>query len=53
MNESLGGSYQWCHMLAVLLLQQHRPSGGVGAGVEKNSSDVSGRCRAQAQPLAR
>lgn len=27
MNESLGVSYQRCHMLAVLLLQQHRPSG--------------------------
>lgn len=33
MNESLGVSYRRCHMLAVSLLQQHRPSGGGGRGV--------------------
>lgn len=45
MNESLGVSYQQCHMLAVMLLQQHRPGGG---GLERNSSDVSGRHAARA-----
>lgn len=54
MNESPGVSYQQCHMFTVMLLQQHRLSGGgrelcCGGGVlEKNSYDVSGRHAAKA-----
>lgn len=54
MNESLGGSYQRCHMLASATTQAQWGV-WVGGGIRKNSSDVSGRCGAQAAasvPLA-